>query len=200
MIESYLEDQAVNNTPFVDEMTTLDGRVSPIWDKLARYYDKLGSQQMEQHQEDVAKQLRENGVTYNVYGDPQGMNRPWMLDPVPMVFGEEDWSQISAGLVQRVTLLNEVLKDLYGSRKLIKEGLIPFELIYNHPGFLRQVDKIKLLGEQQLIQYSADLARGPDGKMWVLHDRTDAPSGVGYTLENRVAMTRVFPDLIREIK
>ncbi|MFT5640374.1 MAG: putative circularly permuted ATP-grasp superfamily protein [Cyclobacteriaceae bacterium] len=198
MIESYLVDQAVNNTPFVDEMTTLDGKVSPIWDKLARYYDKLGPEQMEQHQEDVAKQLRENGVTYNVYGDPQGMNRPWMLDPVPMVFGEEDWSQINAGLVQRVTLLNEVLKDLYGSRKLIKEGLIPLELIYNHPGFLRQVDKIKLLGEQQLIQYSADLARGPDGKMWVLHDRTDAPSGVGYTLENRVAMTRVFPDLIRE--
>ncbi|MEQ8239289.1 MAG: circularly permuted type 2 ATP-grasp protein [Cyclobacteriaceae bacterium] len=198
MIESYLIDRAINKAPFVDEMTSGDGKVSPIWSKLARYYANLGPAQMEQYHEDVAKQLRENGVTYNVYGDPEGMNRPWMLDPVPMIFGADDWATIESGLKQRTTLLNEILKDIYGSRSLIKEGLIPLELIYNHPGFLRQVDKIKLYGEQQLIQYSADLARGPDGRMWVLHDRTDAPSGAGYTLENRVAMTRVYPDLIRE--
>lgn len=198
MIESYLEDRMLNNTPFVDEMTTNDGRITTNWDVLARHYERLGPERMEQNFEEVSKQLRENGVTYNVYDDPEGMNRAWQLDPVPMIFGPEDWANIEKGLLQRVQLLNEVLKDLYGKRTLIKEGFIPFELIYNHKGFLRQVDKIMLNSEQQLIQYSADLARGPDGKMWVLHDRTDAPSGSGYTLENRVAMTRVFPDMIRE--
>lgn len=198
MIDSYLVNRMFNNTPFVDEMTTNEGKIAPSWDALARHYSFLGPERMEQYHQEVAKQLRENGVTYNVYGDPDGMNRSWQLDPIPMVFGNQDWSVIEKGLLQRTELLNEILKDLYGSRKLIKDGFIPFELIYNHKGFLRQVDKIKIDGNQQLITYSADLARGPDGKMWVLHDRTDAPSGAGYTLENRLAMTRVFPDMIRE--
>jgi uncharacterized circularly permuted ATP-grasp superfamily protein/uncharacterized alpha-E superfamily protein len=198
MINSYLDEKRFNNTPFLDEMSSPDFRINPHWLKLANYYENMGADKMEQFHEDVSKQLRENGVTYNVYGDPDGLNRPWNLDPVPMIFGSEDWSITEKGLVQRANLLNFILDDLYGSRTLIKDGLIPFELIYNHGGFLRQLDKIKLQGEQQLIQYSADLARGPDGKMWVLHDRTDAPSGAGYTFENRAAMTRVFPDLVRE--
>ena len=198
MIKSYLVERSVNNTPFFDELASGKDEISPQWQKLADYYDRIGSHRMEQAYEEVGRQLRENGVTYNVYGDPDGMNRPWNLDPVPMVFSSEDWSVIEKGLKQRAHLLNHILQDIYGSRKLIKEGLIPFELIYNHRGFLRQADKIKIDGEQQLIQYSADLARGPNGKMWVLHDRTDAPSGAGYTFENRAAMTRVFPEVIRE--
>ncbi len=198
MIDSYLGEQRINDSPFVDEMTSPNGDISSNWEKLANFYKRLSPDQMCDYQEDVSKQLRENGVTYNVYGDDDGMNRPWRLDPVPMIFGGEDWAITEKGLQQRTFLLNEVLKDLYGNRKLIKEGFIPFELIYNHKGFLRQADKIRLEGDQQLIQYSADLARGPNGKMWVLHDRTDAPSGIGYTLENRVAMTRVFPDLLRD--
>ncbi len=198
MIKSYLVERSFNNTPFFDELVRGNGEVAPQWQKLAQYYDRIGPHRMEQAYEEVARQLRENGVTYNVYGDPEGMNRPWNLDPVPMVFSSEDWAGIERGLKQRSHLLNLILQDIYGSRKLIKEGHIPFELVYNHQGFLRQADKIKLDGDQQLIQYSADLARGPNGKMWVLHDRTDAPSGAGYTFENRAAMTRVFPEIIRE--
>ncbi|MEQ8581752.1 MAG: circularly permuted type 2 ATP-grasp protein [Marinoscillum sp.] len=198
MIESYLVDRMFNNEPFLDELATPENKVSSQWQKLAMYYDRLGPEKLGQYHEEVSRQLRENGVTYNIYGDPDGMNRPWMLDPVPMIFSGQDWAIIEKGLIQRAELLNLILSDIYGSRTLIKDGFIPFELVYNHKGFLRQVDKIKLDGEQQLIQYAADLARGPDGKMWVLHDRTDAPSGAGYTFENRAAMTRVFPDLIRE--
>ncbi|MBN7810678.1 circularly permuted type 2 ATP-grasp protein [Algoriphagus sp. H41] len=198
MIDSYLIERMFNNEPFLDEMATDQGKISSHWERLAKYYEQLGSEKMGQFHEEVGRQLRENGVTYNVYGDPNGMNRPWILDPVPMVFGGEEWEGIEKGLVQRTNLLNLVLSDLYGAQTLIKEGLIPFELVYNHKGFLRQAHNIKLDGDQQLIQYSSDLARGPDGKMWVLHDRTDAPSGAGYTFENRAAMTRVFPDLIRE--
>jgi uncharacterized circularly permuted ATP-grasp superfamily protein/uncharacterized alpha-E superfamily protein len=182
----------------LDELATKNGQISDQWKKLANYYDIEGPQKLKQSHDEVSRQLRENGVTYNIYGDPEGMNRPWHLDPIPMVFSSQDWEFIESGLRQRANLLNHILKDVYSRRMLIKEGLIPFELIYNHQGFLRQVDKIMLEGELQLIQYSTDLARGPNGQMWVLHDRTDAPSGVGYTLENRAAMTRVFPELIRD--
>lgn len=199
MIETYLADRFQTTTPYLDEMAMPDGQVSPQWSKLAAAYQKMDVEKMEQYHREVEQQLRENGVTYNIYGDPEGKNRrPWVLDPVPMVFGSEDWAVIEQGLQQRAQLLNLILSDIYGSRQLIKDGHIPFELIYNHKGFLRQADKITMDGPQQLIHYSADLARGPDGRMWVLHDRTDAPSGAGYTMENRAAMTRVFPELIRE--
>ncbi|UZR96125.1 circularly permuted type 2 ATP-grasp protein [Chondrinema litorale] len=198
MIDFYLSERTKNNTPFFDEVANAEGTVFPHWLKLAKSFDTLGNEQMDYRAREVAQQLKDNGVTYNIYGDPNGKNRPWRLDPVPMVFGEADWEMIEKGLRQRAVLLNHVLKDIYGERKLIRAGLIPFELVYNHQGFLRQMDKIRIPGEHQLIQYSADLARGPDGKMWVLHDRTDAPSGAGYAFENRVAMTRVFPEMIRE--
>lgn len=198
MIESYLTEKMFNNEPFLDEMATDEGKIHSHWKPIAKYYNQIGSEKMGQFQEEVARQLRENGVTYNVYGDPDGMNRPWILDPVPMVFESQEWEELDKGLVQRTELLNLILKDLYSEQTLIKEGFIPFELIYNHRGYLRQAQHIKLDGDQQLIQYSSDLARGPNGKMWVLHDRTDAPSGAGYTFENRAAMTRVFPELIRE--
>jgi uncharacterized circularly permuted ATP-grasp superfamily protein/uncharacterized alpha-E superfamily protein len=198
MIASYINDIKTRTSRYLDELATKDGQISPQWQKLAQYYDDEGPDKLAQDHSEVSRQLRENGVTYNVYGDPDGMNRPWLLDPIPMVFSSEDWDHIESGLRQRARLLNYMLKDIYGARRLIKDGLIPFELIYNHQGFLRQVDKLMLEGDLQLIQYSTDLARGPNGQMWVLHDRTDAPSGAGYTLENRAAMTRVFPDLIRE--
>lgn len=198
MIQAYLSDQTQNNTPFVDELVGPEGALLPQWDKLAKSYEKLGESALNSKSQEVIKLLRENGVTYNIYGDPDGLNRPWMLDPVPLIFSQKDWSTIEQGLQQRAQLLNLILQDIYGSRSLIKEGILPFEMIYNHKGFLRQMDKIKIPGPQQLVQYSADLARGPNGKMWVLHDRADAPSGAGYTFENRVAMTRVFPEMLRE--
>ena len=197
-IGAYLAERTTTESRFFDEITAPDGTVLPHWQKIVRFYKNLSKDNLARRALEVEHQLKENGVTYNIYGDPNGMNRPWMLDPVPMVFSEDDWQLIEKGLIQRANLLNYLVKDIYGSRSLIHSGHIPFELIYNHKGFLRQVDKLKIPGELQLIQYSADLARGPNGRMWVLHDRTDAPSGSGYSFENRVAMTRVFPDLIRE--
>ena len=185
------------NAAYFDELVAEDGQVGVHWRKLMRAYEKMSLEEIVQKQREVERQLRENGVTYNVYADPDG-NRPWTLDSIPMIFSKKDWVNIEAGLMQRAELLNLILEDLYGERKLIRSGSIPFELIYNHKGFLRQADKIQMPGKHQLIQYSADLARGPNGKMWVLRDLTDAPSGAGYVLENRAAMTRVFPGLLRE--
>ncbi|MEO3402749.1 circularly permuted type 2 ATP-grasp protein [Mucilaginibacter sp. CAU 1740] len=198
MIETYLQQTGNAASPFFDELAAPNGEVREHWKKLAHAYDELGFEKMEQRSREISQELRDNGVTYNVYSDPDGINRPWKLDPVPMVFSQQEWETIERGLTQRAELLNLILTDIYGDRRLIKEGFIPFDLVFTHKGFLRQADKIKIPGKFQLIQYSADLVRGPLGKIWVLHDRTDAPSGAGYTLENRAAMTRVFPDLIRE--
>jgi uncharacterized circularly permuted ATP-grasp superfamily protein/uncharacterized alpha-E superfamily protein len=147
---------------------------------------------------ELLKLLEENGVTYNVYGDPDGLHRPWLVDTVPLIISAPEWRVLERGMKQRVRVLNLLLEDLYGEKRLLKEGIIPPELIYAHSGFLRPCDNIKLPGKNQLILYAADLSRGPNGKVWVLRDRTQAPSGMGYALENRSAMSRVLPELFRE--
>lgn len=181
-----------------DEMLDGDGQIRPQWEYVIRALRTLGIPELERRGAKAAILLRENGVTYNVYGDPAGQSRPWQLDPVPLLVSSEEWGGIEAGLQERAELLNMILADIYGPRELIRKGLLPLELLYNHGGFLRACDQIALRGKHQLVVYAADLARGPDNRMWVLSDRTQAPSGAGYALENRVAMTRVLPSLFRD--
>jgi uncharacterized circularly permuted ATP-grasp superfamily protein/uncharacterized alpha-E superfamily protein len=181
-----------------DEMWAQDGRLRPQWEYFTASLRALGATELERRRLEGRRLLRENGVTYNVYGDPEGLHRPWELDPIPLLIGSDEWAGIESGLIQRAELLNLILNDLYDRRELIRKGLIPLELVYGHPGFLRPCDQVKLPGEHQLITYAADLARGPDGNMWVLGDRTQAPSGAGYALENRMAMGRILPSLFRD--
>ena len=181
-----------------DEMLDSHGQVRSHWLALMREMEKLGSAEMELRRKQALKLLRENGVTYNVYGDTDGSSRPWQLDPVPLIISGEEWRDIESGLLQRAELLNIILADLYGPRELTKKNLLPHELIYNHGGFLRACDQVKLPGHHQLIMFAADLARGPDQKMWVISDRTQAPSGAGYALENRIAVSRVLPSIFRQ--
>ena len=100
---------------------------------------------------------------------------------------------IEAGLVQRAELLNLILADLYGPQALLKQGLLPPELIFSHAGFQRCCAGMRTPGGRPLVISSSNLARGPDGRMWVLDDRAQAPSGAGYALENRMVMTRIAP-------
>lgn len=181
-----------------DEMLDETGNVRPHWVHLMQALQQLGASEVEHRHQEALKLLRENGVTYNVYGDPDGHNRPWQLDPVPLLISGSEWYDIEAGLLQRAELLNLILADLYGPRQLIRKNLLPLELVYNHGGFLRVCDQIHLPGQHQLVLYATDLARGPDQKMWVLGDRTQAPSGAGYALENRLALSRVLPSLFRD--
>lgn len=167
----------------------------PHWETFFQSYSRLGNEEIAGRNEDLTRLMRENGVTYNIYGDLNGLNRPWKLDIIPFLISKDEWPTMEAGLQQRARLLNAVLEDIYGGRRLIRNGVLPFELLYNHPGFLRQCSGIRLPGRQHLVMYSADLARSRDGRVWVVNDRTQAPSGSGYALENRTAMTRVVPEL-----
>jgi len=181
----------------LDEMLDASGNIRPHWAYFLGALQNLGQNEISLRQNEILKLLRENGVTYNVYGDPDGSSRPWQLDPVPLLISNEEWSSIETGLLERAELLNLILTDLYGPRELIRKGLLPVDLIFNHSGFLRACDKVQIPGKHQLVLYAADLARGPDNQMWVIGDRTQAPSGAGYALENRLAMSRVFPNIFR---
>jgi uncharacterized circularly permuted ATP-grasp superfamily protein len=181
-----------------DEMCEAGGGIRKHWAYLAQTVQSLGSVELQRRGHEARRLLRENGVTYNVYGDPQGADRLWELDPIPLLIGSEEWAEIESGLIQRAELLNLILKDLYGPRELIHKGLLPPEFVFGHEGFLRPCDGITVPGVHQLVIYAADLARGPDGQIWVLGDRTQAPSGAGYALENRMVISRIFPSLYRD--
>jgi uncharacterized circularly permuted ATP-grasp superfamily protein/uncharacterized alpha-E superfamily protein len=189
-----------SNESLVDECFGFQGEVKNHWKNLLRNVEHLGVEELKGRQMELLKLLKENGVTYNVYGDTDGLNRPWLLDTLPLLISAAEWRITERGMKQRAVVLNKILEDLYGERRLLKEGIIPPELIYAHSGFLLPCDKIKQPGANQLVLYAADLSRGPDGKVWVLKDRTQAPSGMGYALENRSALSRVLPELFREHK
>ena len=182
----------------IDEMLSRDREINPHWHAFMQALDTLGLAEMESRHKEIQRLLRENGVTYVVHGEQQG-HRPWELDPIPLIISNADWETISAGLTQRAKLLNLILTDLYGERRLIKDGLIPPEVVYAHAGFLRACVGLIPHGSPFLLNYAADLARGSDGSMWVLSDRTQAPSGAGYALENRTALARALPNLFGEV-
>ncbi|MGJ8738222.1 circularly permuted type 2 ATP-grasp protein [Zobellia laminariae] len=182
-----------------DEMFTPKMDVKPHWTKLFKSLGELGAAGLNTRQRDIDWLLAENGVTYNVYNDPKGLHRPWNLNAVPFLLHESEWKLVEAGLKQRAELLNLVLKDVYGERNLIKNGIVPSEIIYGHRGFLRQCTGIKYSTEKLLSMYAADIARGTDGRLWVVNDRAEAPSGMGYALENRSTTSRMLPEMFSKM-
>ncbi|MFI3198861.1 MAG: circularly permuted type 2 ATP-grasp protein [Methylococcaceae bacterium] len=181
-----------------DEMYATENKALPYWVRFMAALESMGSEKLELRRREAQRLLRENGVTYNVYGDSESLTRPWRLDPVPLLISSEEWIVIEAGLKQRAELLDLILKDIYGKQTLLKKGLLPTELVFGHEGFLHPCVGALQNQQRHLTIYSANLARGPSGRMWVLDDRTQAPSGSGYALENRTVMTRVLPDIFRE--
>ncbi|HRP24341.1 circularly permuted type 2 ATP-grasp protein [Thauera sp.] len=145
----------------------------------------------------LRRQIHENGITYNVYADPRGFQRPWELDLLPLMLPSAEWAQIEAAVIQRAMLFNRILADLYGEQTLLQQGLIPPALIFGHSGFLRPLVGAKQPGDLFLHLFAVDLARSPDGRWWVVADRTQAPSGAGYALENRSVLARALPELYR---
>ena len=181
-----------------DEMFSGDGLLQPHWQSLMDELDQLGREGLVRRHQEAQRMLRENGVTFNIYDGVHESSRPWQIDPIPLVIGAEEWTTLEAGLIQRAELLNLILKDVYGAQNLLKEGLLPPELVFAHSGFQRAcMGTIPSVG-RPLVLCSSNLARGPDGRMWVIDDRAQSPSGAGYALENRTVMTRIAPSLFRE--
>lgn len=181
-----------------DEMRGADGALRPHWQYLLEALRKIGPRGINSRWQEARRLVRDNGITYNVYGNPRGMSRPWELDPLPLLIRGEEWAELERGLIQRAELLNAILLDLYGPRSLIEKGLIPADLVDGYPGYLLPCYGIQVAGERPLMLYSADLTRGQDGHWRVIGDRTQSPSGSGYALENRIVLSRVIPSLFRD--
>ncbi len=182
------------------ELLDDQGQVRAHWQRLLEQLQRSSPGQLAQRQALLTRQIHENGVTYNVYADPKGADRPWELDLLPHVIAADEWQLLSTGIAQRARLLNAVLADLYGPQRLIREGLLPAELVFGHNNFLWPCQGICPPEQTFLHLYAVDLARSPDGRWWVTADRTQAPSGAGYALENRMSVSRAFPDLYRDLQ
>ncbi|MBS1141808.1 MAG: hypothetical protein H6R13_3261 [Proteobacteria bacterium] len=183
-----------------DEMLSADGTVRPHWKQFLNHLDALAPDDMRRRLDFAEQRIQENGVTYNVYADPNGADRPWTLDPLPLIIPPDEWAEVSAAVAQRATLLNAILADLYGDQTLLSEGLLPPALVYGQHGYLWPCRGIKPPGDIWLHHYAVDLARSPNGRWWVIADRTQAPSGAGYALENRLVVSRVFPEMFRDLR
>ncbi|HMP89613.1 MAG TPA: circularly permuted type 2 ATP-grasp protein [Kiritimatiellia bacterium] len=181
-----------------DEMWDQNGRIRPHWQGFMQAINKLGGPALSKSRQEARRIFRENGVSYNVYGDPHGHQRTWDLDPIPFIISSEDWAEIEDGLIQRAELMNLILADLYGQQKLIQQGLLPAELVLGHEGYLRACDQFRQPNGMELHDFAVDLARGPDGRMWVLRDYAQSPAGIGYALENRTVMTRIMPQFFQD--
>jgi len=182
----------------LDDVHSADGSVKPQWQYLLASFRDLGPQLLQEREEKIQRILRDDGATYNLYGQESGPVNAWALDTVPHIIGSEDWARIEAGLLERAELFNLILRDIYGPRMLLRHGALPPEALFSHSGFLRACQGIQLPGEHELVLHAVDMVRQADGSMCVLSDRTQAPSGVGYALENRLVMSRVFPSIYRE--
>lgn len=181
-----------------DEMRALDGEIRPQWRYLLDALRTLGPSGIEERCGEAARLIRDNGVTYNLNGDPQGMSRPWQLDLLPILIRSEEWAELERGLIQRAELFNLILRDLYGPRELLRTGVLPAELIDGNPNYPLPCHGIEVFAGRPLVQYAADLTRLPDGRWQVIGDRTQSPMGAGYALENRVVLSRVLPSLFRD--
>ena len=170
----------------------------PSWQPFFDHLCAVSPELMRHRIEYVRRRILENGVTYNVYADPKGADRPWELDTLPLILSPSEWQEISSAITQRARLLNAMLGDLYGAQSLLKDGTLPQALVYGHNGFLWPCQGVKPPGDTWLHLYAADLARSPDGRWWVIADRTQSPSGAGYALENRMIVSRAFPEQFRD--
>jgi len=181
-----------------DEFLTESGEPRAHYARFFGMLKGFGPGEMLRRAENCQRLLNEQGVAYNVYGDPRGMERPWQIDPLPLIIPPQEWSQLEHGLIQRATLLNEILEDCYGRQELIHTRWLSPALVFGQPDFLRPCHGIQYPSDTLLHFYAADLARAPDGQWWVISDRAQIPTGAGYTLANRLVTSRVFPESFRE--
>jgi len=182
-----------------DELVTPDGAIRDYWAPFIDGLRRLPDGEMEQHWQTALRLIRQHGVTYNVYGDPKGEQRPWELDTLPLIIPEAEWELLERGMRQRAKLLNAILADCYGPQTLLANGHLPPALVFANPAFHLACHGIQQPQDTFLQIYAADLARAPDGRWWVFNDRTQAPSGAGYALENRVITAQCLSDQFRDI-
>ena len=180
-----------------DEFLDARGAVRTRWKQVAAAVDGYGRDGLLARREELARLLRNEGATYNVAVDGHSLRRPWTLDPVPLVLDPSEWAGLERAVAQRSAVLDLVNADLYGERTLLARGLVPAEVVLGHPAFLRPCAGIAQPGANRLFLTAVDVVREAGGGFRAVADRSQAPSGLGYSLVNRSALSRVLPTLHR---
>src|SRR5271157_2143364 len=183
-----------------DELMASDDSVRRHWQPFVDAMELLGGEEIRRRWEESQDLIRQNGVTYNVYGDPRGTDRPWQLDPIPLLISSNEWKALEEGLIQRALLLDLVLADLYGPQRILARGFLPPALVFGNPAFLHPCHGMQVPANRYLHLYAVNLGRSADGNIVALSDRTQAPSGAGYALENRLVLSRMLPDVFRDCR
>ncbi len=182
-----------------DELFDRAGEVRPHWRSLVASLRAMAPHEFRRRVDAATRMVRENGVTYNVYDEAAGLERPWQLDIAPFVISPGDWTAIEAAVVQRARLVDALLRDIYGEQRLLKRGTVPAHLVLGHPQYLRSLQNVRPQGGVHVHLYSADLTRTSDGSWRVLASRADVPTGLGYALENRIVVRQTLPELFGEL-
>jgi uncharacterized circularly permuted ATP-grasp superfamily protein/uncharacterized alpha-E superfamily protein len=178
-----------------NEAIGLSGMLRNHWQPLAAAFGAIPVDVLSQRQERVQRMRHEDGATYNPFDDDSGRGTPWALDMIPVPIEAGEWARVETGLLQRAMLLERILADVYGPQELLQRGKLPAQLIFANPNFQRSCHGIAPVGGRYLTYYAADLYRSPDGRFKVLRDYAANPAGIGYALENRIVISRVFSDL-----
>lgn len=180
-----------------DEMMDAKGEIRPHWRPFIKRLAAESSGSISQRFETADQALRDSGVFYRVYDDPAAADRPWPLSHIPILIDPADWRFIEKGVIQRARLIEALLADCYGKGSLVARGQLPAAAVAGSPDFLRPL--VGTGSQRQLTVYAVDLGRSPTGQWWVIRDRTQAPSGAGYAVENRIALSRAMSDIYRSL-
>lgn len=180
-----------------DEIFEPTHKIRTPWKRLATQLEKISEAEMKHRWKQIRHMTHQNGIAYSAYGDPSTREKHLQLDPLPHLISQEDWHEIEAALFQRARLLNLLLEDLYGERKLFADEVLPTDVLFKHPHYNLPYHGLPTPGGKHLHFYAAEVIRSPQGTWWVKTDRTDSPGGSGFALENRIAISRAFPHSFR---
>ncbi len=180
-----------------DELFESRGQAWPTIAPVIAGLEGLGAARMERRQRLADNTFLKGGVTFSVYSDNRGGERIFPFDLIPRVVTAEDWEDVERGLLQRVTALNHFLTDVYGEGRILKEKVVPAELVHGGTGYLKQVHGIRPRGDVYVHIAGIDLVRDGQGRFLVLEDNLRCPSGVSYVLSNRNVLKKVLPKMFR---
>ena len=184
---------SVTKTPDVPHHLSAAKQIAtPQWSEFLSHLGTSGIESLPGRHDAMVRQIQDNGMTYNVYANADQPQRPWSLDLLPVILSSDDWAQIQTGVIQRMRLLEGIMSDVYGMQHLLKQGSMPHALVHGHPGYLHAMQGSSPVGGRHLNLAAFDLVKGPDGCWWLLSQRTQAPSGLGYLLENRQIISNQF--------
>src|SRR5580693_3504038 len=178
-----------------DEMYS-DGNVRPPYQGIYEFLQSIPLDELNKKEELAKRLFMSQGITFTVYSSGEGIEKIFPFDIIPRIITASEWAFVEKGIKQRLTALNLFLKDVYNNQFIVKDGIVPIDIIYSCPHFLREMYQLQVPYDIYVHIAGIDLIRDHDGTFYVLEDNLRTPSGVSYMLENREITKRLFPDLL----